>query len=155
MQYNELKLTANKLKIRAGRGIAAGRGKTAGRGTKGQHARGDSKIRVGFEGGQNPLMRTIPKLPGFRSLRDKPTTIYTGQMDAIESSVIDNFVLAECGLLKHPFYPARLVLKGEIKTAKTIALQGASATAVAAIVKAKGKFTKVGVPMRQSTKKAD
>ena len=61
MKYNELTLTADKQPRRVGRGISAGQGKTAGRGTKGQRSRAGSSKKPGFEGGQTPLYRRLPK----------------------------------------------------------------------------------------------
>ncbi len=60
---------------RIGRGIGSGKGKTAGRGTKGQLSRTGKKIRPGFEGGQLPLTKRLPKTPGFKSIRPKEVTI--------------------------------------------------------------------------------
>ena len=65
MKYNELQVSANKSKIRVGRGIAAGRGKTAGRGTKGQGARTGKKLRATFQGGQNSIVKATPKTTGI------------------------------------------------------------------------------------------
>ena len=95
MKHNELTVLKKRSIKRVGRGIAAGQGKTAGRGTKGQGARtGTKNRRPGFEGGQNPLMQRLPKLPGFRSLKAKAEVVYTGQLDALASKLIDSEALA-------------------------------------------------------------
>src|SRR3954454_18938636 len=68
MKIHELTLTAAKPRKRVGRGIGSGKGKTAGRGTKGQNSRTGGGVRVGFEGGQNPLAKRLPKKRGFKSV---------------------------------------------------------------------------------------
>jgi large subunit ribosomal protein L15 len=140
MKYNELQLTRQKKPKRVGRGISAGRGKTAGRGTKGQGARKSGGVRPGFEGGQMPLYMRLPKLRGFKSHRPKPQIVYTGQIDAIKKSQIDNFTLFEAGLMASPYQSAKLLFKGELKSKKTVRIQAASASAVEAITKAGGSF---------------
>jgi len=154
MKYNELSTTKQKLPKRAGRGIAAGRGKTAGRGTKGQNSRTGSTRRLGFEGGQNPLMQRLPKLRGFRSFKTKTEIIYTGQLETISGRTVDNTALAEAGLISSAHAPVKLLVKGELTKAKTIRLQGASAQAVAAVEKAGGAFEPVArIPRPASEKK--
>lgn len=140
MKYHELTLTKSKKKSRKGRGIAAGQGKTAGRGTKGQGARSGGGVRPGFEGGQNPLMQRLPKAPGFRSLRAKAENVYTDELEAV-GAVADNFSLFDAGLVSSPYVRVKLILRGEIKKAVKVALQGASAQSIAMVQKAGGTFT--------------
>src|SRR5579863_435028 len=99
MKYHELNTVANKKSNRIGRGIAAGQGKTAGRGTKGQKSRTGSSKKPGFEGGSNPLMQRMPKLPGFKSHRSTVVTIYTGQLDGLKLKNINNATLLEKGVI--------------------------------------------------------
>ncbi len=156
MSYNELNISSNKSAKRVGRGIAAGQGKTAGRGTKGQKSRTGYSARAGFEGGQNPLTQRFPKLRGFTSHRATIENVYTGQLDALGAKV-DNAALAEAGLVSNPFVQVKLVVKGDVTKKHAVSLQGASATAVAAVEKAGGSFTAIpqqGRP-KTSTKKAD
>src|SRR3954447_20523366 len=68
MKIHELKIEGTKDRKRVGRGIGSGYGKTAGRGTKGQNARTGGGVRPGFEGGQNPLAKRLPKIRGFKPL---------------------------------------------------------------------------------------
>jgi len=143
MKYNELKLTKAKAPKRVGRGIAAGQGKTAGRGTKGQNSRTGSSRRPGFEGGQNPLMQRMPKLRGFKSKIPDADVIYLSQLDALSAKVIDNNVLAEAGLVPNAFTKVKLIVKGEVTTAKTVKIQAASAQAIVAVEKAGGTFERV------------
>jgi large subunit ribosomal protein L15 len=142
MKYNELILNNAKAKTRVGRGIAAGKGKTAGRGTKGQGARKSGGVRPGFEGGQIPLYMRLPKLRGFKSHKTKPEVVYTGHLDSIKKATVDTTALAEAGLISGPNVSVKLVLKGEVKTKKTVKLQSASAKAAEAVQKAGGSFEK-------------
>lgn len=142
MKINDLEISRNKRARRAGRGIAAGRGKTAGRGTKGQSSRSGGRVRPGFEGGQNPLYQRLPKLPGFKSHRPKAENIYTAQLDSFSGRTVDNFVLANAGLVSSPYTKVKLLVKGDVTKKVTVKLQAASAEAIAAVQKAGGSFTK-------------
>lgn len=143
MKYHELTASKNKDAKRVGRGIAAGQGKTAGRGTKGQKARTGSSRKPGFEGGQNPLMQRLPKLHGFRSFKPKTENVYTGQLNNLKTKTVDNFALADAGLVSNPYVNVKLLVKGEVTKAVTVKLQGASDNAVAAVQKAGGSFEAV------------
>lgn len=138
MKYNELIVAKQKSLKRVGRGIAAGQGKTAGRGTKGQNSRTGSSRKPGFEGGQNPLMQRLPKLRGFTSHKTPMENIYTGQLDAVKGKTIGNAELAAAGLVSSAFVSVKLIVKGDVTTAKTVSLQGASAQAIAAVESAGG-----------------
>ena len=153
MKFHELKVNSTKSSSRVGRGIAAGQGKTAGRGTKGQKSRTGKGRRPGFEGGQNPLMQRLPKLRGFRSITTKMETVYTGQISVLSSN-IDNFTLVEAGLISSPYVNVKLISKGELTKKLTVNLQSASATAVAAIQKQGGTFTKTPQVKRTSKEPA-
>ncbi len=142
MKFNELNTTKNRKANRVGRGIAAGQGKTAGRGTKGQKSRAGSGRKPGFEGGQNPLYKRIPKLRGFKPFWDQPVTVTTGQLSNFKG-VVDNFTLYEARILNSPSDNARVVVRGELKSKVDVKLQGASANAVEVISKAGGSFEKV------------
>src|SRR5471032_2450780 len=154
MKYNELTLNRNKDAKRSGRGIAAGRGKTAGRGTKGQGARKSGGVRPGFEGGQMPLYMRLPKLRGFKSHRLVTENVYTGQLEDIKKSTIDSTALAEAGLISSPYAKVKLLDKGELKAAKEVKLQAASAGAAAAVKKAGGNFTQTDRLARAKQKSA-
>lgn len=154
MKYNELTIEANRKNTRVGRGIAAGGGKTAGRGTKGQNSRSGGGVRPGFEGGQNPLMNRLPKLRGFRAVRPKAEVVYTGQLNNLGAK-ITNQELADAGIISSNFVRVKIVLNGEVTKKVTVSTQGASVSAVAAIEKAGGSFTKTTTPQRTSSKKAE
>lgn len=156
MKINELQVAKQKQTKRVGRGIAAGQGKTAGRGTKGQMSRTGSSRRPGFEGGQNPLMQRLPKLPGFRSFKVKSEVVYTGQLDALAAKTIDADALAKAGLISNPYVKVKVITKGEVTKKVSLKAQGISESALAAIEKAGGTFEAVARQARpSSTKKAE
>jgi large subunit ribosomal protein L15 len=153
MKINELNVEKNRSIKRVGRGIAAGQGKTAGRGTKGQMARTGSSRRPGFEGGQNPMMQRLPKLPGFRSLKAKTEVVYTGQLDAFANKVVDTVALAEAGLITNAFVKVKVISQGDVTKKVTVKVQGISASALEAVQKAGGSFEKVAINARPSSAK--
>jgi large subunit ribosomal protein L15 len=155
MKFNELQTKRSKSPKRVGRGIAAGQGKTAGRGTKGQMSRTGSSKRPGFEGGQNPLMQRLPKLRGFRSFKPKAEEVYTGQLDQFAGKAVDNFVLAEAGLVSNPFCNVKLVVRGDVTKKVDVKLQAASASAIAMLQKAGGSFERVARNARPTAKKEE
>ena len=155
MKYNDLQVNRNTRPTRAGRGISAGRGKTAGRGTKGQKARtGHRKMPAGFMGGQRAIMQAVPKLKGFKSLHPKAVIVYTDRLNDL-SGKVDNFILAEKGLIENPYTKVKVITRGELTTKVNLETQFASKTAIEAIKKAGGDFKKVAVPQRIAEKKAE
>lgn len=152
MKYHELKISKSKSKKRVGRGISAGGGKTAGRGTKGQNSRTGGGTRVGFEGGQNPLMQRVPKLPGFTSRRVKAHTISLSDLERVKGASIDNKLLHDLGIVERLHVPVKVVASGSITSKKNISLQGASKAAVKAIEAAGGSFISAPVPRKRARK---
>jgi large subunit ribosomal protein L15 len=130
MRLNTLKPAkgSRKVRTRVGRGIGSGLGKTAGRGHKGQYARtGKGKIKPGFEGGQMPLQRRLPKV-GFRSKKKHEVCeVLLYQLDSLKVDVIDFAALQTAGFIRTRAVRAKIVKKGEIKRA--IKLQGVAVTA--------------------------
>jgi large subunit ribosomal protein L15 len=130
MRLNTLKPAAGarKDRVRVGRGIGSGLGKTAGRGHKGQFARsGKGKVKAGFEGGQMPLQRRLPKV-GFRSKSKQDVSeVLLYQLDSIKADVIDFDALKAAGLIETRASRAKIVKKGELKRA--VKLKGVAATA--------------------------
>lgn len=153
MKYNELNVSKHKSGKRVGRGIAGGQGKTAGRGTKGQLARTGSSRKPGFEGGQNPLMQRLPKLPGFRSHKVRAEIVYTNQLDAFSGKTVDTDALAKAGLISNAFVKVKIISKGEITKKVAIKAQGISASALEAVEKVGGSFEKVDIQARPASKK--
>lgn len=140
MKFNELQINASKSKRRVGRGISAGQGKTAGRGTKGQHARTGSSRRPGFEGGQNPLMQRLPKLPGFKSVHAKAENVTTGQLDQFAGKTVNATMLAEAGVISNAFVRVKLLKGGDLTKKVIVQLPSASKAAIEAIEAAGGCF---------------
>lgn len=151
MKYNELITTKSKTAKRVGRGIAAGKGKTAGRGTKGQKSRTGSSAKPGFAGGQNPLMQKLPKLPGFKSKRTPAENVTTGQIDALGKKTVDALELANAGLTSGPFVNVKLLFKGDMSSAVTVKLAGASKTAISALEAKGGSFEKTARSQRPAS----
>jgi large subunit ribosomal protein L15 len=131
---------ARRPRLRVGRGASAGQGKTCGRGVKGQRARRGGYHKVGFEGGQMPLQRRLPKV-GFRSAI-KPTRaeVRLSELAKVDAAVIDLEALKSAGVVSAFAERAKVVLSGEIK--KAVTLKGIAATkgAQAAIEAAGGKL---------------
>jgi large subunit ribosomal protein L15 len=155
MKYNELQVTSNKARNRVGRGIAAGQGKTAGRGTKGQKSRTGSGRKPGFEGGSNPLIQRLPKLRGFNTHKEPATAVYTGQLEKLTVKTVDTESLFKAGIIENPYLKVKLIVKGELKKAQDVKLQGASKAAITVVEKAGGKFSlvdQVGRPKTASEK---
>ena len=130
---------AKKSPKRVGRGIGSGTGKTAGRGHKGQKARSGGGIRPGFEGGQMPLQKRLPKY-GFSSRISRTTAqIRLGELNAIEGDTVDLEALKNADLIRDNVTRARVFLSGEL--GKALTLKGLVVTKGAreAIEKAGGK----------------
>jgi large subunit ribosomal protein L15 len=122
MELNDLKPAegSRKSRKRVGRGISAGQGKTAGRGTKGQLAR--SKVRVGFEGGQNPIFKRMPFRRGF-------TNIFKVRYEVVNVSQLENLdvdepvtpeLLVERGVTRGPEYLVKILGNGDISKPVTV-----------------------------------
>jgi large subunit ribosomal protein L15 len=99
---------------RVGRGTGSGLGKTCGRGHKGQYARTGRKVKAGFEGGQMPLQRRLPK-SGFRSMAaDRVAEVRLADLLRIEAEVVDLLALKAAGLVASDTMRAKVILKGAL-----------------------------------------
>jgi large subunit ribosomal protein L15 len=128
MRLNDMKPAAGSRKVhrRVGRGASAGQGKTCGRGVKGQRARKGGYHKVGFEGGQMPLQRRLPKV-GFRSkMQALSAEVRLDELAKIEGSAIDLDALKNANIIPTFAGQAKVVLSGEIK--KVVNLKGIGAT---------------------------
>lgn len=146
MKLNELRdnAGATKNRTRVGRGNASGKGGTSGRGHKGQKSRSGVAIK-GFEGGQMPLHRRLPKR-GFNNIFRKDLNVVSlarvqqaiaaGKLDAKATVTVE--ALCEAGVLKRPRDGVRLLADGEITSAVNFEIAGASKSATAAVKKAGG-----------------
>lgn len=124
---------------RVGRGIGSGHGKTAGRGHKGQKSRTGGSVKPGFEGGQMPLQKRLPKY-GFTSRIARTTAqIRLGELNAVTAEVIDLAALKEADLVKENITRARVFLSGELGKAVTVKGLAVTKGAREAIEKAGGK----------------
>ena len=133
-------LGSTKVAKRKGRGCGTGNGKTAGRGHKGQKARSGGKIRVGFEGGQMPLSRRVPKR-GFINIHAKPLpAVNVGVLNAFEDgAVVDAAALIEKGLIDNCKYGLKVIANGKLTKALTVKAAAFSESAKAKIEEAGGK----------------
>jgi len=151
---------ARKARKRIGRGIGSGTGKTGGRGGKGQTARSGVRIK-GFEGGQMPLHRRVPKR-GFKNVKFArklneinlgriQQAVDAGRLDA--TAKIDAAALVKAGILRRAKDGVRLLGGGEIKAKIALAVFGASKSAVAAVEKA-GGTVEILAPKTQTSEQA-
>jgi len=153
MRLNELSDNrgARKSRKRVGRGIGSGLGKTAGRGHKGQKSRSGVAIK-GFEGGQMPLYRRVPKRGFTNVFRNEFAEVNVGRLQlAIDAGKLDakapinGETLVAAGIVRRLLDGVRLLGKGELKAAVTIEVAGASKGAIAAVEQAGGKVSVTGV----------
>ena len=132
---------ARKNRKRKGRGVGSGLGKTAGRGTKGHNSRSGGGVRPGFEGGQMPLHRRLPKR-GFTNIFKTPVEVINiRDLNRFESgSVIDQKALAEAGLVSRKAKQVKILGQGDLNVALTLQVGSASKSAREKIEAAGGKL---------------
>jgi len=142
MQLNTLKPSegAKKARRRVGRGIGSGLGKTAGRGHKGQKSRAGGYHKVGFEGGQMPLQRRLPKR-GFKSASLKYNAEITlGELQRLAADEVDIVTLKQAGLVPQIAKVVKVIKSGELSKKVNLKGIGATAGAKAAIEAAGGSL---------------
>jgi len=132
---------SRKIRKRLGRGVGSGSGKTAGRGTKGHKSRSGGGVRPGFEGGQMPLHRRLPKR-GFANIFRKDIVIVNIRDLAKfeKGSIVDETALIQSGLIRGKRDGIKLLGQGEIEHALTIKVNGASKSAIEKVTRAGGKI---------------
>ena len=141
MRLNTIKPNegSRKVRLRVGRGASAGQGKTCGRGVKGQRARKGGYHKVGFEGGQMPLQRRMPKV-GFRSaIKALRAEVRLHELALVKDAVIDLAALKAAQLIPVFAESAKVVLSGKLEKAVTLKGVGVTKGALAAITAAGGK----------------
>ena len=142
MKLHELSPVAGSTQVakRKGRGVGTGNGKTAGRGHKGLYARSGGKVRAGFEGGQMPLVRRIPKR-GFNNIFAKPlTAINLTVLNRFEDgAVVDAAALIEAGILNACPYGLKVLANGTLTKKVTVKAAAFSESAKEKIEQAGGK----------------
>ena len=125
---------------RVGRGIGSGSGKTCGRGHKGQKSRSGGFHKIGFEGGQMPLQRRLPKV-GFTSRKSRVTEqVRLNELALVDGDTVDLAALKAAGVIKQSTLHAKVMLSGEINKAVNIRGIGVTKGARAAIEAAGGKI---------------
>ena len=141
MKLNELKATegSRRGRKRLGCGIGSGQGKTGGRGHKGQKSRTGGKVARGFEGGQMPLIRRVPKRGFTPRARNEFQLVNLGQLNGFEDgSSIDAAALFDAGLVRNAVDPIKLLASGELSKKVTVTVAAASAQAGAKLAAAGG-----------------
>ena len=142
MKIHELTpaLDSNKAVKRIGRGHGSGNGKTAGKGHKGQNARSSGGVRIGFEGGQMPLARRIPKR-GFNNIfATKYAIVNVSDLNKFkDGTVVDTELLVASGLVKKVYDGVKILGNGELSAKLTVKAAKFSQSAIEKIEKAGGK----------------
>lgn len=144
MQIHDLKPApgSKHSKKRVGRGPGSGKGKTAGRGMNGQKSRSGGGKRNGFEGGQTPLARRLPKLPGFKNFnRVEYVAVNVGRLNEKfdNGDVVNVDTLCEKGIIKRSEALVKILGDGELDKSLTVQVDKVSATAASKIEAAGGK----------------
>ena len=140
MELNDIKPAAGskKNRRRVGRGIGSGLGKTAGRGHKGQKSRAGGFHKVGFEGGQMPLQRRLPKRGFLAVTIEKAVEVRSGDLARVKADSIDLDALKKAGLVNSLAKRAKIILAGDVSKKFVVSGIAASKGAKAAIEKAGG-----------------
>ena len=154
MELNTIKPAAGakKNRKRVGRGVGSGLGKTAGRGHKGQKARAGGYHKVGFEGGQMPLQRRLPKRGFLATTIVKAAEVRSGDLAKLPTDTVDLDALKKAGLVSGNVERAKIILAGKVEKAFKVSGLGASKGAKAAIEGAGGSVAALVVA--EETKKA-
>ncbi len=142
MRLNTIKPAdgSKKSRKRVGRGIGSGLGKTAGRGHKGQHSRSGGYHKVGFEGGQMPLQRRVPKF-GFKSMTARyQAEIRLSELALVSAEEITLQALKDANVIRNEIKKAKIIASGSVDQAFTIKGLGVTSGARAAIEAAGGKI---------------
>lgn len=131
---------SKKVRTRVGRGLGSGLGKTAGRGHKGQKARAGGGVRPGFEGGQMPIYRRLPKRGFYNKFAKEYAEVNIAQLNRFEDgAIVDPVALIESGILKNVHDGVRILGNGEITKALTVIANGFTKSAEEKIKAAGGK----------------
>ncbi|MDE5415778.1 MAG: 50S ribosomal protein L15 [Bacillaceae bacterium] len=142
MKLHELKPAegSRKVRNRVGRGIGSGNGKTAGRGHKGQNSRSGGGVRPGFEGGQNPIFRRLPKRGFTNPTRKEFTIVNLETLNRFDAGTeVTPELLIETGVVKNVKDGIKILGNGKLEKQLTVKANKFSATAVEAIEAAGGK----------------
>ena len=147
MKLNELSPApgARKVRFRVGRGLGSGNGKTSGKGQKGQKSRSGGGVRTGFDGGQMPIYRRLPKR-GFKNIfANVYAEVNVETLNRFEDgTTVDAVALVEAGVLKNIQDGVRILGNGELTKKLTVVANGFTKTAEEKITAAGGKVEKLG-----------
>lgn len=131
---------SKKVRTRVGRGLGSGLGKTAGKGHKGQNARSGGGVRPGFEGGQMPIYRRLPKRGFYNRFSKEYAEVNVSELNRFEDgAVVDPVALIEAGVLKNVYDGVRILGNGEITKPLTVIANGFTKSAADKIAAAGGK----------------
>ncbi len=130
---------ASEKRKRVGRGMGSGMGKTSTRGHKGQRSRSGSRMMRGFEGGQNPLHRRLPKRGFTNIFRTEFAIVNLDRLQALGKSTVTPEVLRKAGVVRRPGIAVKILGEGELKAALHVQAHKFSKSAVEKITKAGGK----------------
>ena len=146
MKLNDLQPAkgSRKKRTRIGRGPGSGRGKTSGRGTKGQKSISGYSRKLGFEGGQMPLVRRVPKRGFTNIFRTEYSEVNIEKLSRIKKKTIKVEDLVKNGIVKKKTQPVKILGRGKITTAKTVHAHKFSKSAQEKIEKAGGKVVLIG-----------
>lgn len=142
MKLNELKSTqgSRKKATRVGRGIASGCGKTSSRGMNGQNKRSGGGVRLGFEGGQMPLFRRLPKIGFTNYTRKEYAIVNVESLNVFEdNTVVTPALLKETGLVNKEYFGVKILGQGKLEKKLTVTAHKFSTSASKAIEEAGGK----------------
>jgi large subunit ribosomal protein L15 len=126
MKLNSLKPGSRTAKKRVGRGHSAGQGKTCGRGVKGQHARSGGYTKVGFEGGQMPIQRRLPKMGFVSPTRGETAELRLHELALVKDDVVDLLTLRKAGLISAQAKRVKVIASGALE--KPVRIQGLAVT---------------------------
>ena len=140
-------------KKRVGRGIGSGLGKTAGRGHKGQKSRSGGKVRPGFEGGQMPLQKRVPKYGFFSRIGSTTAEVRTSELNKVEGELVNMETLEKANVIDRNAKRARIMLSGDVTKAVTVEGIRVTKGAKAAIEAAGGKVVEIVEPVKPASKK--
>ena len=131
---------SKKVRTRVGRGLGSGLGKTAGKGHKGQNARAGGGVRPGFEGGQMPIYRRLPKRGFYNKFGKEYTEVNVRELNRFEDgTVVDPVLLVEAGVIKNVRDGIRILGTGELEKSLTVRANGFTKSAMEKIQAAGGK----------------
>ena len=142
-------------KKRVGRGIGSGYGKTCGRGHKGQKSRSGGSVRPGFEGGQMPLQKRVPKFGFYSRIGSTTSEVRTSELNKVEGEIINLASLEKANVIDRNIKRVKIMLSGDVTKAVTVEGLGVTKGAKAAIEAAGGKVieAEVVVPGKKKAKK--